>query len=46
MFVSDVASCAWLSMQMDPTKTVLMIDEPTMGADQGNGMVSSQQPQP
>ncbi len=37
MFVSDVASCAWLSMQLDPTKTVLMIDEPTMGADQGNG---------
>jgi len=37
MFVTDVFSCAWLSSQMDPDKTVLMIDEPTMGADQGNG---------
>ena len=37
MFVTDVASCAWLSRQLDPTNTVLMIDEPTMGADQGNG---------
>jgi len=37
MFVTDVASCAWLSRQLDPSKTVLMIDEPTMGADQGNG---------
>jgi len=37
MFVTDVASCSWLSMQMDPHKTVLIIDEPTMGADQGGG---------
>jgi len=37
MFVCDVASCAWLSKQMDPHSTVLVIDEPTMGADQGNG---------
>jgi len=36
-FVSDVASCAWLTKQFEPDKTVLMIDEPTMGADQGNG---------
>ena len=41
MFVTDVFSCAWLSSQMDPDKTVLMIDEPTMGADQGNGQVRS-----
>ena len=37
MFVTDVASCAWLTQQLDPSKSVLMIDEPTMGADQGNG---------
>ena len=37
MFVTDVASCAWLCQQLDPKNTVLMIDEPTMGADQGNG---------
>jgi len=37
MFVTDVASCAWLSRQMDPLNTVLVIDEPTMGADQGGG---------
>jgi len=37
MFVTDVASCAWLCKQFDPNSTVLMIDEPTMGADQGNG---------
>jgi hypothetical protein len=37
MFVTDVASCAWLTQQMDMKDTVLMIDEPTMGADQGNG---------
>jgi hypothetical protein len=37
MFVCDVASCAWLVKQLDSRKTVLMIDEPTMGADQGNG---------
>jgi len=37
MFVCDVASCAWLCKQLDAMKTVLMIDEPTMGADQGNG---------
>jgi|EP00900_Chrysochromulina_parva_P021257 hypothetical protein len=36
-FVSDVASCAWLTKQLEPDKTVLMIDEPTMGADQGHG---------
>jgi len=37
MFVCDVASCAWLCQQLEGTNTVLMIDEPTMGADQGNG---------
>ena len=37
MFVTDVASCAWLTQQLEADKTVLMIDEPTMGADQGNG---------
>ena len=37
MFVCDVASCAWLCQQLDPLETILMIDEPTMGADQGNG---------
>merc|ERR1719502_2358269 len=37
MFVTDVASCAWLTQQLDPDQTTLMIDEPTMGADQGNG---------
>lgn len=37
MFVTDVASCAWLTQQLDPNGTILMIDEPTMGADQGNG---------
>ena len=37
MFVTDVASCAWLTSQLDPKETILMIDEPTMGADQGNG---------
>ena len=37
MFVCDVASCAWLCKQFDPDNTILVIDEPTMGADQGNG---------
>ena len=37
MFVCDVASCAWLCMQLEMKETILMIDEPTMGADQGNG---------
>ena len=37
MFVTDVASCAWLCQQLNPNETILMIDEPTMGADQGNG---------
>ncbi|KAL3916802.1 MAG: hypothetical protein SGPRY_006664 [Prymnesium sp.] len=37
MFVCDVASCAWLCKQLDMYRTILMIDEPTMGADQGNG---------
>ena len=37
MFVCDVASCAWLTSQMNAQDTILMIDEPTMGADQGNG---------
>ena len=27
MFVTDVASCAWLSRQMEPTNTVVVIDE-------------------
>jgi len=37
MFVTDVASCAWLTQQLEATQTILMIDEPTMGADQGDG---------
>ena len=37
MFVCDVASCAWLCQQLEMKDTILMIDEPTMGADQGNG---------
>jgi len=37
MFVTDVLSCAWLTQQLDPQQTILMIDEPTMGADQGHG---------
>ena len=37
MFVTDVASSAWLCKQFDPDNTILVIDEPTMGADQGNG---------
>ena len=41
MFVTDVASCAWLSRQMDPLNTVLVIDEPTMGADQGRVSLGS-----
>ena len=41
MFVTDVASCAWLSRQFDAQKTLLMIDEPTMGADQGDGEAMS-----
>ena len=39
MFVCDVASCAWLCKQFDPDNTILVIDEPTMGADQGLSLI-------
>lgn len=29
----DVASCAWLLRQLDPMRTILVIDEPPMGSD-------------
>jgi len=29
----DVASCAWLLRQLDPNRTLLVIDEPPMGSD-------------
>ncbi|KAJ1619761.1 hypothetical protein T492DRAFT_1083289 [Pavlovales sp. CCMP2436] len=37
MFVTDVASAAWLLKQLDPSNSVLMLDEPTMGSDQSGG---------
>merc|ERR1740121_2633617 len=30
----DVSSCAWLLRQMDPNRTLLVVDEPPMGSDQ------------
>jgi len=29
----DVGSCAWLLRQLDPNRTILVIDEPPMGSD-------------
>jgi replicative superfamily II helicase len=29
----DVSSCAWLLRQLDPNRTILVIDEPPMGSD-------------
>jgi len=29
----DVSSCAWLLRQMDPNRTLLVVDEPPMGSD-------------
>merc|ERR1711979_93561 len=29
----DVASCAWLLRQLDPNRTILVIDDPPMGSD-------------
>jgi len=29
----DTASCAWLLRQLDPNRTILVIDEPPMGSD-------------
>jgi len=30
----DVSSCAWILRQLDPNRTLLVIDEPPMGSDQ------------
>jgi len=30
----DVGSCAWLLRQLDPNRTLLVIDEPPMGSDE------------
>lgn len=37
MFVTDAISCAWLLKQLPNDKTVMFLDEPTMGADQSTG---------
>jgi hypothetical protein len=37
MFVTDVASSAWLLKQLDAANTCMMLDEPTMGSDQSGG---------
>jgi hypothetical protein len=29
----DVSSCAWLLRQLDPNRTILVVDEPPMGSD-------------
>lgn len=29
----DTASCAWLARQLDPNRTIMIIDEPPMGSD-------------